>query len=114
MFFQSFVYSNHSRTLLNITRTMLARILSYHQVMPGYLDFISVFGIQSRPRDLRFSGFHEQTMLSNSRQGQMELDLGRSGRQYQLCYNLKTVECTSDASTFTKEKTWQLNLPTVD
>lgn len=70
---------------------MLLRTLSYHQVMPVYLDFISVFGQQSRPRDLRFSGFREQTLLSGPLKGPVIPDLGRSGRQFQLCYNLKSV-----------------------
>lgn len=70
---------------------MLLRTLSYHQVMPIYLDFISVFGQQSRPRDLRFSGFRDQTLLSGPLKGPVIPDLGRSGRQFQLCYNLKSV-----------------------
>lgn len=70
---------------------MLTRILTYHQVMPVYLDFMSVFGAQSEPRDLRFSGFREQRNLSHAFSGNAIPDLGRSGRQYQLSYNLKNV-----------------------
>jgi hypothetical protein len=65
--------------------------------MPVYLDFMFVFGSQSEPRDLRFSGFREQTALwdSNPPRGPAAADLGRSGRQYQLCYNLKGVTLKS-------------------
>ncbi|OCK89415.1 uncharacterized protein K441DRAFT_644795 [Cenococcum geophilum 1.58] len=102
-----FLWAAHSRASLKITRRMLVRILSYHQVMPGYLDFISVFGAQNLPRDLRFSGFREQTLLSNSARRQSVPALGRSGRQFQLCYNLKTVSCLSP-STPTKNKEWSI------
>ena len=70
---------------------MLTFLMTYHQVMPAYLDFILVFGAQSEPRDLRFSGFREQTMISSHTRGLQIPRLGRSGRQYQLCYNLKSV-----------------------
>jgi hypothetical protein len=70
---------------------MFLRILSYHQVMPSYLDFISVFGVQWEPRDLRFSGFREQLTLGQSASTTGIPALGRSGRQYQLSFNLKGV-----------------------
>jgi hypothetical protein len=70
---------------------MFLRILSYHQVMPSYLDFISVFGVQWEPRDLRFSGFREQLILGQSASTTAIPALGRSGRQYQLSFNLKGV-----------------------
>lgn len=68
---------------------MLTRILTHHQVMPEYLDFIFVFGTQSDPKDLRFSGFRQQTMLEEI--PSIPAIPGRSWRQYQLCYNLKGV-----------------------
>lgn len=87
---------------------MLIRIASYHQVMPEYLDFISVFGQQSSPRELRFSGFREQVLLSKSVKGLSMPSLGRSGQQYQLCYNLKSVACLSAADTTLKQKEWSI------
>jgi hypothetical protein len=104
----SFLFAGDSRSPLKINRTMLVRILSFHQVMPGYLDFISVFGQQSHSRDLRFSGFREQTLLSKPISGLSMPDLGRSGRQYQLCYNLKSVTCRSPANTPAKRKEWSI------
>jgi hypothetical protein len=85
----SFFWAGDSRKALKLTRTMMARLLTYHQVMPAYLDFVSVFGLQARPRDLRFSGFREQTLLSNPPRVPAMSSLGRSGRQFQLCYNVK-------------------------
>ncbi|KAF2811554.1 uncharacterized protein BDZ99DRAFT_414029 [Mytilinidion resinicola] len=86
-----YFYGPHSRARLRATRDILSQILTCHQVMPAYLDFMFVFGSQSEPRDLRFSGFREQTALWDPPRGQAVTDLGRSGRQYQLCYNLKCV-----------------------
>lgn len=82
---------------------MFVRITTYHQVMSAYLDFVSVFGHQERPRDLRFSGFREQTLLSAPARGLSIPDLGRSGRLYQLCYNLKAPAFRED-----QQPTWSI------
>ncbi|CAM1504861.1 Fc.00g024520.m01.CDS01 [Cosmosporella sp. VM-42] len=86
-----YISSPHSRARLRITRSMLTEILTFHQVMPDYLDFLFVFGLQSEPEDLRFSSFREQTSLSKACSSLGIECLARSGRQYQLCYNLKGV-----------------------
>jgi hypothetical protein len=85
------IYGRHSRAPLKLTRAMLSDILTFHQVMPGFLDFLSLFGQRSEPNDLKFSGFREQGILTNPPDGIAIEDLGRSGRHYQLCYNLKCV-----------------------
>lgn len=59
--------------------------------MPCYLDFMSVFGLSKSARELRFSGFREQVLLQSSSPDLSVPGLGRSGRQIQLCYNLKGV-----------------------
>ncbi len=70
----------------------LQRLLSYHQVLPYFLDFLDVYGSPSaEDRDLRFSGFRSEIYLNNPEKGTIIDDLKRSGRRYQLCYNLKTV-----------------------
>lgn len=76
--------------------------------MPIYLDFISVFGAQSEPRDRRFSGFREQSSLSDPPRGLAVPSLGRSGRQYQLCYNFKSVALVSKDSTKLKFNEWSI------
>ncbi|KAF2031394.1 hypothetical protein EK21DRAFT_63388, partial [Setomelanomma holmii] len=70
----------------------LTEILTYHQVMPAYLDFMLVFGAQSDPKDLRFSGFREQIRLKTPSPTAALPALDRSGRHYQMCYNLKSVQ----------------------
>ncbi|KZL74371.1 hypothetical protein CT0861_10670, partial [Colletotrichum tofieldiae] len=92
-----FIYlsGEHSRARLNITRSMLVEILTFHQVMPDYLDHLFIFGLQSEARDLRFSSFREQISLKPSSSAFGISTLGRSGRQYQLCYNLKGMAVES-------------------
>lgn len=73
---------------------MLVQILSFHQVMPDYLDHLFIFGRQIDQRDVGFGTFREQMSLRDGRTSHRIDILGRSGRQYQLCYNLKGVTCT--------------------
>jgi len=88
----SFISANgHSRDTLKITQPMLTRLFSYYQVTHNYLDFISVFGLQEKPRDIRFSSFREQNLVSRPDPNLDFPSLGRSGQRYQLCYNLKSV-----------------------
>lgn len=87
---------------------MLRRILTYHQVIPNYLDFLSVFGAQTKARDLRFSGFRDCISVEEPARFLPIHELGRSGRQYQLCYNLKAVACKLTASTNLSEQQWTI------
>lgn len=86
-----YISGETSLSVLDITRPMFARILTFHQVMPAYLDFVMAFGRQDEPKDLRFSSFKKQVSLAPSARLPEMVDLGRSGQQYQLCYNLKHV-----------------------
>ncbi|KAL8652195.1 MAG: hypothetical protein Q9210_002830 [Variospora velana] len=91
-----FISGGNSREPLKISRRMLTRILTYHQVMPCYLDFMSVFGLSKSARELRFSGFRAQVLLKNPAPDSAIPDLGRSGRHFQMCYNLKSVARVPD------------------
>lgn len=94
---------------LKINQVMLVRILSYHQVMPNYLDFLTLFASKHETCYLGFSGFKEQLLLSKPALGLKIPDLGRSGRYFQLCYNLKSVECFSNTSdTDLEAKRWSI------
>ncbi|KAF4630836.1 hypothetical protein G7Y89_g7300 [Cudoniella acicularis] len=103
-----YIYAEHSRDRLRVTRGMLAQILTYHQVMPAYLDFMFVFGSQSDPRDLRFSSFRQQTILEDPPRLVAIPELGRSGRQFQLCYNLKGVTMKSKNAKNEKLSEWSI------
>ncbi|KAL9630915.1 MAG: hypothetical protein Q9164_006175 [Protoblastenia rupestris] len=60
--------------------------------MPAFLDFIFAFGKQDYPQGFYFSGFRYQIRLADSQSGLQLPDLGWSGRDYRLCYMLKSVE----------------------
>ena len=71
---------------------MLTLSFTYQQVMPGFLDFIFTFGKQANERDLHIGGFRYQTRLPDSKRGLLVPELGWSGCDYRLCYNLKSIE----------------------
>ena len=87
---------------------MLMRLLSYHQVMPRYLEFLFLFGQRANPHDLRYSGFREQTSLELQTPGQKLPALRRSGKHYQLCYNLKSVGSSSPPDTALTNQHWSI------
>jgi hypothetical protein len=77
---------------LDISLLSLQRLLNYHQVMPSVIEFLGVYGDRSGlDKELLFSGFRTEVVLSNPLSGNVIPEIGRSGRQYQMCYNLKTV-----------------------
>lgn len=59
--------------------------------MPAYIDFLLVYGTRDEDRELRFTGFRTRTTLQNPTPGHIIADLHRSGRQHEVCYNLKAV-----------------------
>ena len=67
-------------------------VLTYHQVMPVFLDTLFPFGKQQYPQDFHFSGLWYESRLPESQRGPRIPELGRSGRDFQLCYSLKSVE----------------------
>lgn len=75
---------------------MLVTTTSYHQVMPSFLDFVFSFGAQHHAKDFSFTGFRQDTRLSNVEKSPPIASLGRSGRAIQLCYNLRSVEASPD------------------
>jgi hypothetical protein len=87
------LYGKHSRALLNLTKDAAEELFTYHQVMPSYLDFLFIFGQRSGPNDMKFSGFRAHTCLDQRSVPFSGLDsLGRSGRFYEMAFNLKTVQ----------------------
>ncbi|KAI2619906.1 hypothetical protein GGR54DRAFT_107719 [Hypoxylon sp. NC1633] len=103
-----YLYGMHSRSKLKLTRDMLVDILTFHQVMPAFLEFIYVFGQQSEPTDLQFNGFREQVVLTNPPTGLVLPQLGRSGRHFQMCYNLKGVALTSESKGDIMRNEWSI------
>jgi hypothetical protein len=71
---------------------MITYLLTYHQVISNFLDFIFPFGHQHYAEDFHFSGFREDTRLSTPGRGLKIPELGRTGRELRICYSLKSVE----------------------
>ncbi|KAF2659610.1 hypothetical protein K491DRAFT_755154 [Lophiostoma macrostomum CBS 122681] len=136
----SFIYADLSIKRLKVTPRVLRRLLSFHQVMSRFIDFLSVFGRPPQSRELGFSGFYQQTNITpslaaaqpNAQQQQQQqqqatvnmsqnfpsmmasrptavTNLGRSGSQIQMCYNLKRVARTrgTPEDSFQKQK-WSI------
>jgi hypothetical protein len=87
-----FVHAPHSRERLKISRKMLMLALTYHQVIPSFLDFLFPFGRQEHAQDFHFSGFRHENRLAEIDRGLCLPDLGRSGLDIRLCYSLRSVE----------------------
>lgn len=87
-----FVHAPNAREWLNTSRSMMVYALTYHQVMPSFLDFLFPFGRQEHARDFHFSGFRHETHLEPSHRGLQSPTLGRSGRAIRMSYSLKSVE----------------------
>jgi hypothetical protein len=71
---------------------MLLLLLTYHQVAPCYLNFITSYGSYSGATDLRFGGFRRQQFLAPDRLGPYIPPLGRSGVHYQISFKLQTIQ----------------------
>ena len=72
---------------------MMTLVLTYHQVLPSFLEFLFPFGNQQYAQDFYFSGFrYEDRFFSDVDSGSKIPELGWSGRDFQLCYNLKSIE----------------------
>ena len=102
-----YFFGETSRSRLRVSRSMMTHLLTFHGVMPTYLDFVFVFGRQEEPRDLNFSGFREHMSLEKHRITQNHQIKSLQDRpmpvigddHYQMCFNLK-------GATF-KTNTWK-------
>ena len=65
--------------------------------MAAFLDFVFPFGMQEHPQDFYFSGLREESRLQSPPRGLVVPELGRSGRELRMCYNLKSVEVSSSS-----------------
>ncbi|KAF2183924.1 hypothetical protein K469DRAFT_710295 [Zopfia rhizophila CBS 207.26] len=60
--------------------------------MPSFLDFVFPFGEQEYAQDFYFTGFKEECLLGAKHRGLVLSELGRSGSEMRLCFNLRSVE----------------------
>jgi hypothetical protein len=77
--------------------------------MPTYLDFLYIYGDETaEDRELRYSGFRTEKVLENVIKGTELPELDRSGRRYQMCYNLKTVALKEEDRDKIIDKSWKI------
>ena len=91
---------------LGITREMLTLILSYHQALPCFLEFLFPFARDLYASDFHFGGLRYQTRFSAEDRGLQIPDRGWSGLDVKVCYNLKSVEHNEDLGS--KEWPWYI------
>lgn len=78
--------------------------------MPDFLDFLFGYGSHDgEDRDLRYSCFRTETILSNPDEGNVIPDLERSGLRYQICYNLKAVSPMAVKKQGVPQEKWQIH-----
>ena len=77
---------------------MLTLALTYFQAPADLVDFLLPFGQQGGAPDFHFTAFRQRTRLSQRRRGLSILELGWSGRDLQISYNLKCVENSGSKS----------------
>jgi len=74
---------------------MLSVLCTYHMLSPIFLELLFLFGKQNYAKDFYLSGFRSMENFSQSVNNILSLpNLGRSGLDFQLCYNLRSVEST--------------------
>ena len=88
----SHIESDHSRSRLNTTREMLFVIFTYLDVLPAFLEFLTPFGQQEHPEDPFYSNFEERTRLDSTERGKQIQELGWSGFDISVCYNIRSIE----------------------
>ena len=71
---------------------MFTDILTCHQVMPEFLDFVFPFGRREDAEDFHFGALKVDNRFDMPHTTVSIPELGRSGQQYQMCYNLRFVE----------------------
>ncbi|KAK1701204.1 hypothetical protein BDP55DRAFT_640792 [Colletotrichum godetiae] len=94
-----FVGAENSRSPLSCSIDMFKLVCAYHQVNTSFLEPVHAFGRQSEPLDLCLAQFKGSDTLDCPTEGFPELPrLGRSGREIQLSYLLRSVESSESGN----------------
>ena len=88
----TFIEAYTARDVLDVSKEMMLWILSLFQVMPNFLEFVFPFGEQLYDHDFQFSAFRQDIRISGSSSRGDYPEFLRSGKDFQLCYNLKSIE----------------------
>ncbi|KIW18136.1 hypothetical protein PV08_02424 [Exophiala spinifera] len=89
---------------LQITKRMLVRIFTHHQVPMQHMNLLFLFGRENRMTGGRYDSFWGQVAFGQPMPGLEAPDLGRSGKHYEISFNLKGISSDiTDPKTFTPE-----------
>ncbi|CAM1509883.1 Fc.00g002180.m01.CDS01 [Cosmosporella sp. VM-42] len=92
-----FLNAEDSRAPLNCSRQSFCSIATFHQIVPGFLEYVSSFGDSSEPLDYCMTGFHSEDTLGAATDNVLNIPkLDRSGCEHKLQYLLRSVERSSD------------------
>jgi hypothetical protein len=97
--------------LMNLSEEILLRIMTYHQVPPCYLNFLTCCGglAMTGACDVAFSGFRHHLSLDAAASADAIPSLKRSGRHYQIALKLDStrfVPAAADRANQDKYKTY--------
>jgi len=87
-----FLHAKNARERVNSTIQMLQVLLSHHQVNAGVIDQLLSYGRRKNEQDFSACAFRAEARLSQKHPSLPLSELGRSGRQFELCYTLRTIE----------------------
>ncbi|KAL9077976.1 MAG: hypothetical protein Q9157_003100 [Trypethelium eluteriae] len=71
---------------------MLTAILTHHQVIPRFLEFLIAFGKRERATEAKFGGFCCEMTLDDRPKHAHLLETGHFNQGFQLCYSLSSPE----------------------
>lgn len=83
---------------------MFKTIATHQQVGTSFLDAVYAFGDQEEPKDLCLMNFSSTHTLKTPQDKLVAIpELGRSGREFQVSYLLRSVEAKKD-----RDWPWQI------
>ncbi|KAK5232389.1 hypothetical protein LTR47_006602 [Exophiala xenobiotica] len=84
-------HNGSSQERLNVTSQMMNDILTYHQIMPPFVDLMASFG-RNAADDYQYCGFRSEARLSVRNAALAVPELDRSGQVLEICYSLRAAE----------------------
>ncbi|KAK4160126.1 hypothetical protein QBC43DRAFT_119395 [Cladorrhinum sp. PSN259] len=94
-----FFEAEHSRRPLDCSKSMFTLVMSWHQVMPPFVDLVLGFGKPRAGKEFHYTSFrHEVSIDPTPGQGFSIPELGRSGQEIRHCFNLWSPEESGGSS----------------
>ena len=92
-----FVQAGDSRAPLSCSRESFSYTLTFHQVAPSFLDYVSSFGDTKDPLDFSMTAFQAEDSLGAAEEDRLNIPrIGRSGYEIRHSYILRSVESSDD------------------